>query len=137
MKGWLARVAANTVLRGEGPRNRLALWSRWFPKTPTVDASRFQDPEEPFPRHWRRFPEPWPTLDPDDPDVHDAVAAAIDDLPRPWREVLMARDGLGSDPTALAEQLGPTPAQQRAMLNRARARVREHLAELFAGRRER
>jgi RNA polymerase sigma-70 factor, ECF subfamily len=137
MKAWLARVAANTVLRGEGPRNRLALWSRWFPRTPTVDASRFRGPGEPFPRHWRRFPEPWPSLDADDPDVHETLAAAIDDLPRPWREVLIARDARGVDPAALAAEARHTPAQQRAMLNRARARVRERLAERFAGGRKR
>jgi RNA polymerase sigma-70 factor (ECF subfamily) len=110
----------------------LGLWSRWFPKTPTVDPSRFQGAGEPFPRHWRRPPEPWPTLDPDDPETRDALAAAIDDLPRPWREVLLARDAHDRDPVEIAEQQERTPAQQRAILNRARARVRERLAERFA-----
>jgi RNA polymerase sigma-70 factor, ECF subfamily len=137
MKSWLTRVAANTVLRGEAPRNRLTLWSRWFGSTPTVDASRFQGPDEPFPRHWRRFPERWPHLEPDDPELGEVLAQAIDDLPRPWREVLIARDGLGGDPATTADESGRTPAQQRAMLNRARALVRERLAERFARGRER
>jgi RNA polymerase sigma-70 factor (ECF subfamily) len=134
MKAWLARVVANTVVRGEQPRNRLARWARWFPKTPTVDASRFQGAGEPFPRHWRRFPDPWPTPDSDDPETRDALAAAVEDLPRPWREVLIARDALDREPVEIAEQQGRTPAQQRAILNRARARVRERLADHLARR---
>lgn len=117
--------------------NPLARWRRWFPKTPTVDPSQFQGAGEPFPRHWRRFPDPWPTLDPDDPETRDALAAAIDDLPRPWREVLTARDALDRDPVEIEQQQGRTPAQQRAILNRARARLRERLGERFARARDR
>lgn len=132
MKAWLARAVANTVLRGEHPRNRLARWSRWFPATPTVDASRFQDAGEPHPRHWREFPRAWPVVEPADPAVGDALAAALDELPHPWREVVIARDVLRRSPAEVSQQLGITLAQQRAMLNRARARLRERLAERLA-----
>jgi RNA polymerase sigma-70 factor, ECF subfamily len=132
MKSWLARATANTVLRGEQPRTRLARWSRWFPKTPTVDASRFQDVGEPYPRHWRQFPDPWPAIDPADPDVREALAEAMDELPRPWHDVLMARDVLGQGDAEIRERHGRTSAQQRAMLNRARANVRARLAQRFA-----
>jgi RNA polymerase sigma-70 factor, ECF subfamily len=132
MEAWLARAAANTVLRGEQPRNRLARWSRWFAATPTVDGSRFQGADEPYPRHWRRFPDRWPALDRGDADVRDELVEAIDELPRPWREVLIDRDVLDRDATEIGERRGLTPAQQRAMLNRARAKVRERLAQRFA-----
>jgi RNA polymerase sigma-70 factor, ECF subfamily len=132
VKAWLTRATANTVLRGEQPRNRLARWSRWFAPTPTVEASRFQGADEPHPRHWRKFPDPWPALDPGDPDVRDEMTEAIDELPRPWRDALIGRDVLGQDATEVGDQRGVTPAQQRAMLNRARARVRERLAQRFA-----
>jgi RNA polymerase sigma-70 factor (ECF subfamily) len=135
VKAWLARATANTVLRGEQPRPRLARWSRWFPTTPTVDGSRFQGADEPHPRHWRRYPDPWRAIDPGDPDVHGGLAEVIDELPRPWREVLIDRDVLDRDATEIGERRGLTPAQQRAMLNRARARVRERLAQRFARRR--
>jgi DNA-directed RNA polymerase specialized sigma24 family protein len=128
MKAWLARAAANTVLRGEHPRNRVARWSRWFPITPTVDEARFQGADEPHPRHWRRFPRAWPRIDPDDPAVRDTLASAIDELPRRWREVVIARDVHGRRAAEVSEQQGVTPAQQRAMLNRARAMLRERLA---------
>ena len=133
MKVWLARAVSNTVLRGEHPRNRIARWSRWLPKTPTIDASRFQRRGEAHPRHWRRFPRPWPQLDTDDRAVRETLADAIDELPRPWRDVVVARDLEGRTPGETSERQGVTLAQQRAMLNRARARLRERLADRFAG----
>jgi DNA-directed RNA polymerase specialized sigma24 family protein len=132
MKARLARAAANTVLRGEPPRNRLARWSRWFPPTPAVDESRFQGADEPRPRHWRAFPRAWPAVEPADPALRDALAAALDELPQPWRDVAIARDVRGRSAAEVSAQLGVTPEQQRAILNRARARLRERLAERFA-----
>jgi RNA polymerase sigma-70 factor, ECF subfamily len=133
MKRWLARAVANTTSRSEEPRTRFARQpARWFAPTPTVPASRFQDAGEPFPRHWRRFPEPWAIADPSDPAVRDALAAAIEELPATWREVVIARDGLGRDAGEVSERLGLTPRQQRAILNRSRASLREHLARRLA-----
>jgi RNA polymerase sigma-70 factor, ECF subfamily len=133
MTGWLARAAANTALRGQEPRNRFARWTaRWFARTPTVPESRFQEAGEPFPRHWRRFPDPWPMADPADADVRDALAAAIEDLPATWREVVIARDAFDRNADEVSERLGLTLQQQRVILNRARARLRERLARHFA-----
>ena len=128
MRAWLARAAANTALRGEEPRNRFARWTaRWFERTPTVPGSWFQEAGEPFPDHWRSFPDRWPTVDPADLHVHGTLVAAVDELPGTWREVLVARDVLGHDAAEVGERLGLTPSQQRAILNRARAVVRARL----------
>jgi RNA polymerase sigma-70 factor, ECF subfamily len=132
MKAWLARAAANTVLRGENANNRLARWSRWFPPGPTVDASRFQEEGEPYPRHWREFPRAWPPIEPADPAIRDTIASALDELPPPWRDVVIAQDIREHSTADVSAQKGVTPEQQRAMLNRARARVRERLAQRFA-----
>jgi RNA polymerase sigma-70 factor, ECF subfamily len=132
MKSWLARAAANTVLRGEHPRNRLARWSRWFPATPTVDESHFQYTDEPHPRHWREFPHTWPAIEPADPTVRDTLADALGELPRPWRDLVVARDIRQRSTAEVSEQQGVTPEQQRAILNRARARLRERLAQRLA-----
>jgi RNA polymerase sigma-70 factor (ECF subfamily) len=129
MKRWLARAVANAGLRGEEPRTRFARQpARWLAPTPTVPESRFQDAGEPFPGHWRRFPEPWAITDPSAPAVRDALAAAVEELPATWREVVIARDGLGRDAGEVSQRLGLTLGQQRAILNRARARLRERLA---------
>ena len=64
--------------------------------------------------------------------MRDALATAMDELPRPWREVVIARDALARDAEEVGERQGLTPEQQRAMLNQARARLREQLARRFA-----
>jgi DNA-directed RNA polymerase specialized sigma24 family protein len=128
LKGWLARVAANTVLRGEHPGNRLALWSRWFAASPTIDESRFQGPDEPYPGHWREFPAVWPAIEPGEHTVKDALASGLDELPRTWRDVVIARDIRKQSAAQVSEQHGVTAEQQRAILNRARAALRERLA---------
>lgn len=128
MKTWLARVAAYTALRGEEPRNRFARWTaRWFERTPTVPEARFQDDGEPYPGHWRDFPEQWPAVDPGDPRLQGLLAAAVDELPPTWRDVVVARDVLGHDAGEVGARLGLTAGQQRAILHRARARLRERL----------
>jgi DNA-directed RNA polymerase specialized sigma24 family protein len=108
-------------------------WIRRFPPTPTVDESRFQGPLESYPRHWRRFPRRWPRLDPEDPAVRETLARAIEELPRPWRDVVVDRDVRRLSARATSQRRGITLAQQRAMLNRARATLRERLSERFAG----
>jgi DNA-directed RNA polymerase specialized sigma24 family protein len=65
---------------------------------------------------------------PADPEVRDALATALEELPATWREVVIARDGLGRDAADVSERLGLTLHQQRAILNRSRARLRERLA---------
>jgi len=67
-------------------------------------------------------------VDPADADVRDTLAAAIGELPATWREVVLARDALDRDAVEVSERLGLTLRQQRAILNRARARLRERLA---------
>lgn len=66
--------------------------------------------------------------DPADPEVRDTLAAAIAELPATWREVIIARDAHDCNAVEVSERLGLTLRQQRAILNRARARVRERLA---------
>jgi RNA polymerase sigma-70 factor (ECF subfamily) len=134
LKAWLGRAAANTVLRGEQLSNRLARWSRWYPVTPVVDESRFQAPGEPYVGHWREFPEAWTPEDLAHPNLGGTVVSAIDDLPRPWRDLIIARDVLELSALEITERDGITPDQQRAILNRARARLREHLARYFSRR---
>ena len=134
MKALVARIAANTLLRGEDARNRIARWSRWFPKTPTVDESRFQRDGEAYPRHWRAFPPAWPTFDPGDPAVKNVLASALEALPDRWREAVIARDVRHLSPAEASIQLEVSPEQERAMVNRARANLRARLEQFFAGR---
>jgi RNA polymerase sigma-70 factor (ECF subfamily) len=126
MRRWLTRAAEATALRGQEPRNRFARWTaRWFEPVPAVPEARFQDEREPYPRHWRGSPGPWP----DDSQLSAKIVAAVEDLPATWRAVVVARDVHGRDADEVGKQLGLTSRQQRAILNRARARLRARLAE--------
>jgi RNA polymerase sigma-70 factor (ECF subfamily) len=131
MNGWLSRAVANTALRGEDRRNRVARWSRWFPATPTVDGARFQGSSEPYPRHWREFPEPWPAREAVDSTVRAQLRDAMSELPRAWRTVVQQRDIQGRSPADVSTDLQIDATQQRQMLNRARAVLRERLARLL------
>ena len=132
MKAWLARAVSGTALRGEDRRNRVARWSRWFPPTPTIDATQFQSAGEPYPRHWRRSPRRWLERPTDDPSVRAELRDAIADLSGAWRDVVQRRDVLGRDAADVSRELGLSNTQQRHILNRARAALRHRLAHRLA-----
>ena len=124
MRRSLRRAERNTALRSEEPRNRFARWTaRWLPPTPTVPDSRFQAVGEPYPDHWREFPPPWPPLDPADDDTRAALNAALDQLPDTWREVILARDGLGREPADVSRAIG---ADTRAGARDPEPRTSQH-----------
>jgi DNA-directed RNA polymerase specialized sigma24 family protein len=104
---------------------------RDFAPSPAVDAAEFQDETEPYPRHWRRFPESWPPGASADPTVAARLADAVRELPATWRAVVSGTDVQRRDPTQVAADLGLSPAQERAVRNRARAFLRERLADHF------
>jgi RNA polymerase sigma-70 factor (ECF subfamily) len=113
------RMAANTI--AHVGRRAGAVGARWF-RAPLVPDPAFQDDGEPYPGHWRRFPEPWPSAG-----TSADLAAALDALPEMWREVLLRRDGAGHDDARVAEELRLTVAQERDVLARARAELRARL----------
>jgi RNA polymerase sigma-70 factor (ECF subfamily) len=130
VKGWLGRAAANTVLRGDQGA-RITRWSRWFRRTGPVADSEFQGPADPYPRHWRQFPQPWSGLSTKDAEVREHLRQALDGLPPTWRAVVDRHDVAGRSDTDIAGELGITREQERSILTRARAALRDQLAELL------
>ena len=114
-------------MRGGQLQGRAAHWSRWFPQTPTVDAALFQSTAEPHPGHWREFPEPWPPLHPADPDIASVLFTSIGELPRVWRELVVAHDVSQQSTAEPGHAPLRTIEQERAIRNRAYARLRERL----------
>jgi RNA polymerase sigma-70 factor (ECF subfamily) len=131
MKAWLARAAAATVLRGDG-HTRFARWSRWFRRAGPVPDTEFQGPDEPYPGHWRHFPEPWPPGVAADPAVRQRLREALDELPEPWRAVVSRRDIAGRPGEEVAHELGISVEQQRSILTLARAALRDRLASFVS-----
>jgi DNA-directed RNA polymerase specialized sigma24 family protein len=131
MKAWLGRAAATTVLGGREHARR-GWWSRWFRRAGPVPDDAFQGPDQPYPRHWRHFPDPWPPVSGSDPAVPDRLRRALDELPSTWRAVVHGRDIARRDGDNVARELGITVEQQRAILNQARAALRGRLADLLS-----
>lgn len=92
-----------------------------------MDAAAFQDEDEPFPGHWREFPHLWPPGVADEPAVVASLRDAVGELPETWRDVVVDRDVRQKPPETVAARHGLTPEQERAIVNRARARLRLHI----------
>jgi RNA polymerase sigma-70 factor (ECF subfamily) len=81
---------------------------------------------------WVAPPVPWADQV-DDRVVADQLARRVQEvlptLPEAQRQVIVLRDVEGATPAEVAELLGVSDGNQRVLLHRARARVRQHLAE--------
>ncbi len=66
---------------------------------------------------------------PADPDLKTRLAKAIDDLPEGYRAVFVMHDVEGYTHEEIAKSLGVHPGTSKAQLFRARARLREALAD--------
>ena len=97
-----------------------------------VDLDRFDDSGA-----WREPPSPWTTEDPErlaqGAETRSAIEAAIEALPEAQRTVMTLRDieGLGTD--EICNLLGITVTNQRVLLHRARAKVRQALEDRLGG----
>jgi RNA polymerase sigma-70 factor (ECF subfamily) len=135
LKTWVYRILVNTAKRRGTRESKVLPWSSVVPDSgPTVDPADFQGPGEPYPGHWRAFPQPWPT-----PEQHTLtretaahLRAAVDRLPERQRVVLVLRDVEGYEAEEVCSILEITRANQRVLLHRARASVRQELAGYFA-----
>ena len=67
-----------------------------------------------------------------DPDLKEGLANAVDDLPLKYRTVFVMHDVEGYTHEEIGAALGVPPGTSKAQLSRARARLREALAQ-FAG----
>ena len=98
----------------------------------TVDPARFRQAGDEVPGHWK--PEQTPSPFPDTPEgsvlggeLMAIARAAMDTLPDRQRTVVTLRDMLGFDSAEVCELLDISVANQRVLLHRGRAAVREIL----------
>ena len=101
----------------------------------TVDPDRFRDAGDPLPGHWKEPPAPFP----DTPEgsllsgeLTRVATAGLDRLPARQREVVTLRDVQGFSSEEVCQLLDISAANQRVLLHRGRAVVRQEL-ETYLG----
>jgi len=98
------------------------------PEEATVDAARF-DPGG----SWRDPPSGWTEEDPERlamrAEAQETIEAAIRKLPEAQRTVITLRDVEGLEAEEICNVLGITVTNQRVLLHRARAKVRQALED--------
>ncbi len=135
-KTWLFRILANRA-RTRGTRE-----ARTMPVSalaaaeagsgePAVDPDRFLDAAHGrYPGHWSAPPRAWESLPEErllSQETLGHLSAAIEALPPAQREVIRLRDVDGWDAAEVCAALGLTQGNQRVLLHRARAKVRNAL----------
>lgn len=133
LKTWIFRILVNQA-KTRGVRDRrVTPFSSLSDDDggPAVDPSAFHDASDPtWGGWWMAHPGSWSPL-PDErlygKETIAAVRDAIGTLPERQQEVIVLRDLLGLDGDEVSTTLGLTPGNQRVLLHRARARVREAL----------
>jgi RNA polymerase sigma-70 factor (ECF subfamily) len=141
LRTWLFRVLVN-IAKTRGAREHRSLpmsslntdRSSLNPDSgPAVDPTRFLAADHPmWPGHWAYPPERWD----ESPErvllSGELIALAqreLDLLPERQRTVVALRDLAGYDSDEVCELLDLTPANQRVLLHRGRARIRQALED--------
>jgi RNA polymerase sigma-70 factor (ECF subfamily) len=139
LRTWVYRILVNTAKRRGERESHVVPWSSWAPDDgerhrPTVEPSRFQGPAEPYPGHWREFPQEWPSPETEAlaAEIRSTVGAAVQELPARQRIVITLRDVEGYTADEVCVILDISAANQRVLLHRARGAVRAKLEEYFA-----
>ncbi|MBB3603538.1 RNA polymerase sigma-70 factor (ECF subfamily) [Mycolicibacterium sp. BK556] len=135
LRTWLFTVMIN-IAKTRGVRDQRVLDAELsaFGAT-TVDPARFRPMNDPaWPGHWRD--DSAPSAFPDTPEGSvlgaEFIALArreLDKLPERQRAVVTLRDMLGFDSAEVCELLGLTVANQRVLLHRGRAAIRQALED--------
>ena len=137
LRTWLFTVMIN-IAKARGVRERrdadaaIAAYSGG-----TVDPARFRGSDDPYPGHW--LPQETPSPFPDTPEgsalgreLVEIARRELDKLPERQRIVVTMRDMLGFDSIEVCELLDISMANQRVLLHRGRAAVRQVLEDYLA-----
>jgi RNA polymerase sigma-70 factor (ECF subfamily) len=131
LKTWMFRIVANTAHTRAKREGRSIPFSARSDEA-TVDPDRFLQ-EGRWTGHWGSPPTPWEL--PEGRllagEARTVITGAIADLPEAQAAVLTMRDILGCGPQEVCNALDLSESNQRVLLHRARARVRQALEDYF------
>jgi len=139
LRTWVFRILTNQAKTRGVREARSVPWSSIEPSdpdSPTVDPDRFRGPDDEYPHHWtqigapRRW-EPSPESAALVSEIRSHLADALTLLPERQRTVVALRDVDGLTAEEVCEALGITTVNQRVLLHRARARLREALEDYY------
>jgi RNA polymerase sigma-70 factor (ECF subfamily) len=137
LKTWVFRILVNTA------KTRAQREGRVLPFSALQDPGRVPeaavDPDRFRPEDDERFPGAWSSPPPELPEerllaaeTRDVIARAIDALPATQRTVITLRDVEGWTSEEVRNALDVSEVNQRVLLHRARARVRQALEDYLA-----
>jgi RNA polymerase sigma-70 factor, ECF subfamily len=138
LRTWLFTVLVN-IAKSRGLRERRAAdITESVLGDGTVDPDRFQPADDRLPGHWKDHETPTPFPDTPEGSVLGAEFMAVtrrelDTLPSRQREVVTLRDVLELDSVEVCELLDITTANQRVLLHRGRASIRQALEDYLKG----
>jgi RNA polymerase sigma-70 factor, ECF subfamily len=139
LRTWLFAVMIN-IAKARGVRERRDTDAAIAAFTGgTVDAARFRTADDPYPGHWQQGEEP--SRFPETPEgsvlgneLVDVARRELYKLPDRQRVVVTLRDMLGFDSGEVCELLDISIANQRVLLHRGRAAVRQVLEDYLKDR---
>ncbi|MCK2220195.1 sigma-70 family RNA polymerase sigma factor [Actinomadura sp. ATCC 31491] len=134
LKTWVYRILVNAARKRGARESRTLPWSALDQDGgPSVDPARFHGPDAALPGSWKEPPASWPT--PENQalaaEVRGLIGKALAELPPRQRIVITLRDVEGCASEEVCDILDISPANQRVLLHRARAAVRERLEGYF------
>ncbi len=138
LRTWIFRILINiakTRGRREGRSLPFASLAGDDLEAPAVDPSRFDTPTGDARGAWSTVPADWSGI-PEDRllgrETLQVIERAIEALPPMQAEVIRLRDALGWSSEEVRNALDLTETNQRVLLHRARAKVRDALERYFS-----
>ena len=133
LKTWILRIVANRArTRGERERRSIPLSAFDSEDEPSVDPSRFSPETDRYPGGWWTPPGTWPEERLLAGETLQMIQDAISRLPARQQEVILLRDVAGWDPEDVSTALELSEGNQRVLLHRARAKVRNEVEQYLS-----
>ncbi|MEM6110288.1 RNA polymerase sigma factor [Mycobacterium sp. 050272] len=131
LKTWLFAVLTN-IAKQRGVRDHRRKETLTDFGAATVDPARFHGPGERGVGSWKEPPTPFPDS-PEGSVLHgellELARCELDKLPEGQRTVVTLRDMLGFDAAEVCDVLDISPGNQRVLLHRGRAAIRQSLED--------
>lgn len=135
LQTWLFAVMVN-IAKAHGVKERRNQDALTATMGPTVDPARFHGPDDARAGSWKEPPAAFPDSPEGSVLAHELRAIAqreLDKLPERQRAVVTLRDMLCFDSTEVCELLDLSTANQRVLLHRGRAAIRQVLEDYVTG----